>query len=311
MSFKFHCTHCGQKLEAEEGYEGKQVSCPSCSNTFVVPCSSDTADSSPPPLEIRVWHFESDGLPQEPVPEHQIKNLISSGKITRTTRVWTKGMSSWINAENTGLSSYFNQASKPELKYANDLLKEVINQANNTLITLIKIISDFRRKKVSKENMLRLPTSFKFRILGFAAIIVILIVLFTGSANNHVITVQNEVAVLCEKTFSGHPEDIKESFVSLADGINIIKKTDEFTRCPEDYKNAYYKLQTSVDLLKQSINSVPTDAVGTIGTAFVNAMKGEWDGGAARMEAELKQRSEGLDTAIRELARVGSKYGAK
>jgi DNA-directed RNA polymerase subunit RPC12/RpoP len=107
MSFKFHCTNCGQKVEAEAEHIGQNMSCPSCSQSLIVTAPSDTADHTPPPLEVVNWHYELDGNPTGPVPEHQIKEFIAAGKITRTTRVWCKGMTGWVNAQDSRLRVLF------------------------------------------------------------------------------------------------------------------------------------------------------------------------------------------------------------
>ena len=41
--FKFHCTHCQQKISTEEDYSGKNVQCPTCGASFVVPSLSSSA----------------------------------------------------------------------------------------------------------------------------------------------------------------------------------------------------------------------------------------------------------------------------
>jgi DNA-directed RNA polymerase subunit RPC12/RpoP len=35
--FKFSCSHCGQHLECDEQYSGRQIPCPSCKTLTVVP----------------------------------------------------------------------------------------------------------------------------------------------------------------------------------------------------------------------------------------------------------------------------------
>jgi len=111
MSFKFHCTNCGQKVEAEAEHIGQNMSCPSCSQSLIVTAPSDTADHTPPPLEVVNWHYELDGNPTGPVTEHEIKGQVAAAKITASTRVWTKGMTGWVNAGETSLRGLFSPAS--------------------------------------------------------------------------------------------------------------------------------------------------------------------------------------------------------
>ena len=40
MSFKFHCPHCDQKIEAEEEWIGQEAECPSCNAKITVPAPS-------------------------------------------------------------------------------------------------------------------------------------------------------------------------------------------------------------------------------------------------------------------------------
>ncbi len=38
---KFHCIHCGQRIDAVQEWAGKQVNCPSCAGAIVVPGLED------------------------------------------------------------------------------------------------------------------------------------------------------------------------------------------------------------------------------------------------------------------------------
>ena len=111
MPFKFHCSNCGQKIEADAEHIGQNVSCPSCSQLMLVPTPSDTSDHTPPPLEVVNWHYELDGQPTGPVTEHEIKGQVAAAKITASTRVWTKGMTGWVTAGETSLRGLFSPAS--------------------------------------------------------------------------------------------------------------------------------------------------------------------------------------------------------
>jgi DNA-directed RNA polymerase subunit RPC12/RpoP len=35
--FKFKCSHCGQRLECDEQFSGREIPCPSCEGLTVVP----------------------------------------------------------------------------------------------------------------------------------------------------------------------------------------------------------------------------------------------------------------------------------
>jgi hypothetical protein len=44
--FKFHCPHCGQRIEAALKYVGSQKECPTCGNSFIVPVPAKMASES-------------------------------------------------------------------------------------------------------------------------------------------------------------------------------------------------------------------------------------------------------------------------
>jgi len=35
--FKFECVHCGQRLQCDDQFAGRQIACPSCKKTVTVP----------------------------------------------------------------------------------------------------------------------------------------------------------------------------------------------------------------------------------------------------------------------------------
>lgn len=43
---KFNCTQCGQRLECEDELSGRQISCPKCKGSVLVPA----ADGTPKPV---------------------------------------------------------------------------------------------------------------------------------------------------------------------------------------------------------------------------------------------------------------------
>ena len=52
MQYKFHCTHCGQRISADSTIGGGTVSCPTCGGSFSAPLAPDT--SIPETQAIRV-----------------------------------------------------------------------------------------------------------------------------------------------------------------------------------------------------------------------------------------------------------------
>jgi DNA-directed RNA polymerase subunit RPC12/RpoP len=45
--FKFNCSHCGQHLECDEQFSGRQITCPACHALTLVPQVSGKAAPSP------------------------------------------------------------------------------------------------------------------------------------------------------------------------------------------------------------------------------------------------------------------------
>jgi hypothetical protein len=45
--FKFNCSHCGQRLECDPQYAGRQIPCPACHALTAVPAVPETAAPSP------------------------------------------------------------------------------------------------------------------------------------------------------------------------------------------------------------------------------------------------------------------------
>ncbi len=82
----------------------------SASASGLSPPSSDDAipapqdNQPPPPVTKQLWHYDDGGQPAGPVDEAAIAALLASGRITRTSLVWTRGMTSWQPIENTALA---------------------------------------------------------------------------------------------------------------------------------------------------------------------------------------------------------------
>jgi len=51
---KFHCIHCGQRIDAPVELAGTDANCPTCGGAITVPAlPHTTAPSTPPPLPAR------------------------------------------------------------------------------------------------------------------------------------------------------------------------------------------------------------------------------------------------------------------
>src|SRR6202140_4598999 len=49
-------------------------------------------------MSNRSWFFASQGKPQGPYPEHQLREFIAGGMVTAETLVWSEGMAGWQKA---------------------------------------------------------------------------------------------------------------------------------------------------------------------------------------------------------------------
>jgi DNA-directed RNA polymerase subunit RPC12/RpoP len=317
MSFKFYCSNCGQKLEAEELHIGSIMNCPSCSHPLEIPKPTTTANSTPPPLGDVNWHYELDGQAIGPVSECEIQKLVAAGKITSFTRVWTKGMSVWVNACDSSLNKLLPSSNLFGVHTVDSLtgsiavfFNKLLHAESEIKIKVNKILSNIYSKSKGKgrsKNIL-----LKKTILAVIALIVILffaVILSSGNRDPHVYAVASDISK-CIAPLKNN-SDIKSSFIQMNDDLIAIRNSKEYSLCPDDYKDAFVKMQTCSSLLKDSINNVPTDALSTVLTGFINAMQGEWDGGAGRMESELKARSANWENSLKEMDRLGLKYGVK
>lgn len=60
-----------------------------------------------------MWYFQKNNAQEGPREESEIRELIRVGELTRTTLIWTEGMSDWAAAENTALNSLFRSTPPP------------------------------------------------------------------------------------------------------------------------------------------------------------------------------------------------------
>ena len=52
-----------------------------------------------PPAPPSLWHIAVNGQSQGPFPAEQLLSAITAGQVTRSTLVWTAGMTNWAAAE--------------------------------------------------------------------------------------------------------------------------------------------------------------------------------------------------------------------
>ena len=71
------------------------------------------APPPPPPPATKAWHLAENGVTTGPFGEGDLAALAMSGKLTRTTQVWTAGQDGWKAASDTELSRLFAQVPPP------------------------------------------------------------------------------------------------------------------------------------------------------------------------------------------------------
>ncbi len=64
------------------------------------PAPGAPAAGPPPPVPVAVaWHFAENGQPVGPLTGPQLAQAVAAGRVSRTTLVWSAGMSAWAAAE--------------------------------------------------------------------------------------------------------------------------------------------------------------------------------------------------------------------
>ena len=69
-NIKFSCPHCQQRIEAESGYAGTQITCPSCQGSFVVPASTVVPKIVPVMARTALTVAAAPSAPPVSAPQH-------------------------------------------------------------------------------------------------------------------------------------------------------------------------------------------------------------------------------------------------
>ncbi|WP_136645036.1 SPFH domain-containing protein [Tabrizicola sp. YIM 78059] len=71
------------------------------------------APPPPPPPAAKVWHLAENGATQGPFGEGDLSRLVSEGRLTRATMVWTPGQDGWKMAAETDLARLLDSVPPP------------------------------------------------------------------------------------------------------------------------------------------------------------------------------------------------------
>jgi DNA-directed RNA polymerase subunit RPC12/RpoP len=83
---KFHCIHCGQRIDAPDELAGTDANCPTCGGAITVPPLPHTAapatppplPATPPPLTTKKDPLVNSGSPKQKIPDNNLflKNFV-------------------------------------------------------------------------------------------------------------------------------------------------------------------------------------------------------------------------------------------
>lgn len=93
---KISCVQCGQHIQLDESYGGRQIGCPACQTAFVVP----HVMQAKPTLHVaspreKTYLVNSNGKQRGPYTIEDLKPLLESGELAWEDLAWCEGMSNW------------------------------------------------------------------------------------------------------------------------------------------------------------------------------------------------------------------------
>ena len=126
---KFPCPHCESPLRVPVELAGEIGDCAGCGRevripsagdptTLIVPSSNPLANGLEEPKQPVMeteWYYDTGGDQQGPIEDQEFRSLISSGGISKETRVWKEGMDEWLTISATELVTALPKAPPPSL----------------------------------------------------------------------------------------------------------------------------------------------------------------------------------------------------
>ncbi len=93
------------------------------------------------------------------------------------------------------------------------------------------------------------------------------------------------------------------TYLKRANGINL-------SDCPAEFQVAYKQHLRAWQDMERAVNELPNDLGAAIWTGVVNAfLRGERDGGANRLEGEVRQAERRIRTTWEEVEKISARYG--
>ena len=83
------------------------------------------------PIETTPWHYERNGTRLGPIPENELRELITNNKVFHDSLVWCAGMPQWMKVEGTSLATSLGLDGPPPLS---------ADKVDNTIIWVVAFV---------------------------------------------------------------------------------------------------------------------------------------------------------------------------
>lgn len=267
MSFKFFCTDCGQKIEAETEHIGQNVYCPNCGILLAV--------DAPKPIQRlentdinKSWHYLSCNKTLGPFDENIIVKLIKEGEINGDTYVWCSDMNDWDLACKTSLNKNFTKQRIDGCKIQNTTHK-ISKIFNNKFIFQRKTILGGIKTNITRYN------KYTHFLIGIVLFFVIGSLLLVNSGRNsddsykYIAEVNKQFEDFQRKTNPNDPD----FGVKLLAAYKNISEMPEFDKCPNDYKLCSHELLELISKLSEIRYQAVSDESLTLVSQICNKIK--------------------------------------
>ena len=92
---KVSCVQCGQHVQCDEGFSGRQINCPSCQQPFVVPQILAKPGLKMAHAHEKTYLVTSNGSQCGPYTIEQLKSYLEAGQLSWEDLAWCEGMNDW------------------------------------------------------------------------------------------------------------------------------------------------------------------------------------------------------------------------
>jgi len=113
---KVSCPQCGQHIQCDESYGGKQINCPKCQKALIVPQVAQTR----PSLQVaqhqeKTYLVNSKGKQFGPYTVEELKSYLEARQLAWEDLAWCEGMSNWQPLRGIVVPSGLNKTLPPLL----------------------------------------------------------------------------------------------------------------------------------------------------------------------------------------------------